>query len=81
MPENRRRWTRIMSDYKAIEWSEGKLKLLDQTRLPREYIVLDLESCQDAIDSIKEMRVRGRSRHRCRGRLRGRNGSQGHEGC
>ena len=59
MPENRRCGTRKMSDYKAIEWSEGKLKLLDQTRLPNEYIVLDLESHQDAIDSIKEMRVRG----------------------
>ena len=48
-----------MADYKAIEWSDGKLKLLDQTRLPREQVVLELTDYCEVIRAIVEMRVRG----------------------
>lgn len=48
-----------MSDVKAIEWEFGKLKLLDQTKLPLETTTLELREYREAIDAIKEMRVRG----------------------
>jgi methylthioribose-1-phosphate isomerase len=44
---------------KAIEWLDGRLRILDQSKLPREQIFVDLDNYQDVALSIKEMRVRG----------------------
>ena len=44
---------------KPIEWVHGKLRILDQTRLPLEHVVLQLEYYQEVADAIKELRVRG----------------------
>jgi len=44
---------------RAIEWLDGKLRILDQSRLPREQIFTDLDNYQDVILAIKEMRIRG----------------------
>jgi methylthioribose-1-phosphate isomerase len=44
---------------KAIEWLDGRLRILDQSKLPREQIFADLDNYQDVALSIKEMRVRG----------------------
>ncbi|HXZ95347.1 MAG TPA: S-methyl-5-thioribose-1-phosphate isomerase [Dehalococcoidia bacterium] len=43
----------------TIEWVDGKLRILDQSRLPREQIFIDLDNYRDVILAIKEMRVRG----------------------
>jgi methylthioribose-1-phosphate isomerase len=43
----------------AIEWLDGRLRILDQSRLPREQIFADLNNYRDVILAIKEMRVRG----------------------
>ncbi|MFO7774116.1 MAG: S-methyl-5-thioribose-1-phosphate isomerase [Dehalococcoidia bacterium] len=43
----------------AIEWLDGKLRILDQSKLPREQIFADLENYLDVVLAIKEMRVRG----------------------
>lgn len=48
-----------MSEIRPIQWDNGQLKLLDQTRLPLETIILELGHYQGAVDAIKEMRVRG----------------------
>jgi methylthioribose-1-phosphate isomerase len=48
-----------MSEVRSIEWESGKLKLLDQTKLPLERTVLELDSYREVIEAIKEMRVRG----------------------
>ena len=48
-----------MAEVKAIEWVSGKLRLLDQTRLPLEYEVLELSGYRDVAQAISEMRVRG----------------------
>ena len=48
-----------MAEYRAIEWSGGKLKLLDQTRLPLEQVVLDLDDYREAVRAIADMQVRG----------------------
>ncbi len=44
---------------KVIEWISGKIRLLDQTRLPWEEVYLELEDYRQVASAIKEMRVRG----------------------
>jgi methylthioribose-1-phosphate isomerase len=48
-----------LSEIRPIQWDNGKLKLLDQTRLPLELVTLEVSRYQEAVDAIKEMRVRG----------------------
>ena len=48
-----------MSEVKAIEWEFGKLKLLDQTKLPLEETTLELRDYREVVEAIKQMRVRG----------------------
>jgi len=43
----------------AIEWLDGRLRILDQSKLPREQIFADLDNYQNVVLAIKEMRVRG----------------------
>ena len=42
-----------------IESREGRIRLLDQSLLPHEEAYLDLESTDDVVRAIREMRVRG----------------------
>ena len=42
-----------------IEWGQGCLRLLDQTRLPWEEVVLEIKTPQDVARAIREMQVRG----------------------
>jgi methylthioribose-1-phosphate isomerase len=44
---------------RTIEWLDGKLMILDQSKLPREQIFIDLDNYRDVVLAIKEMRVRG----------------------
>ena len=44
---------------KTIEWLDGKLRILDQSKLPWEQIVTDLDNYRDVATAIKEMKVRG----------------------
>jgi methylthioribose-1-phosphate isomerase len=44
---------------RAIEWLDGRLRILDQSKLPWEQIFADLDNYQDVVLAIKEMRVRG----------------------
>lgn len=48
-----------MSEIRPIRWEDGRLLLLDQTRLPAEEITLVVERYEDAVSGIREMRVRG----------------------
>ena len=48
-----------MDEIRPIQWVNGRLVLLDQTRLPLEQISLELDRYQQAVDAIREMRVRG----------------------
>jgi methylthioribose-1-phosphate isomerase len=43
----------------TIEWLDGKLRILDQSKLPWEQIFANLDNYHDVILAIKEMRVRG----------------------
>ncbi|KAI6717101.1 hypothetical protein B2J93_5556 [Marssonina coronariae] len=43
----------------AIRYSRGKLEVLDQLKLPHEFVYEDVSTCEGAFDCIKAMRVRG----------------------
>ena len=46
-------------EYRTI-WYENKVvKIIDQTKLPHQFIIKDLNSAKDAINAIKIMEVRG----------------------
>ena len=44
---------------RAIEWLDGTLRILDQSKLPWEQIFADLDDYHDVVLAIKEMKVRG----------------------
>ena len=44
---------------KTIEWLDGKIRILDQSKLPRERIFADLNDYRGVVTAIKEMKVRG----------------------
>jgi methylthioribose-1-phosphate isomerase len=47
------------NSYKTI-WFENKLaKIIDQTKLPHQFVIKDLKTIKDAINAIKTMEVRG----------------------
>jgi methylthioribose-1-phosphate isomerase len=48
-----------MSGLSPVEWRNNKLILLDQTRLPREEVYLEIEDYQDVSAAIKRLAVRG----------------------
>ncbi|MFA5065592.1 MAG: S-methyl-5-thioribose-1-phosphate isomerase [Dehalococcoidia bacterium] len=44
---------------KPIQWSGGKLRLLDQTALPHQEIYLEISDYREAVRAIKALQVRG----------------------
>jgi methylthioribose-1-phosphate isomerase len=44
---------------RPIEWLDGKLRIIDQSKLPREQIFADLDNYHDVVLAIKKMKVRG----------------------
>lgn len=44
---------------KAIEWISGKVRIIDQTRLPWEEVFVDISDYREVAAAIKEMRIRG----------------------
>jgi methylthioribose-1-phosphate isomerase len=49
----------IKSSYQPIAWLGDRVRLLDQTKLPREEVYLELNDYRDVASAIKEMKVRG----------------------
>ncbi|MDA9091691.1 S-methyl-5-thioribose-1-phosphate isomerase [Pelagibacteraceae bacterium] len=45
--------------YRTIWFENNILKIIDQTKLPHQFIVKNLQTIQDAINAIKTMEVRG----------------------
>src|SRR5437588_1125701 len=43
----------------TLDWYEGHLRLLDQTRLPAEEVYLDIHDYREVAGAIRAMRVRG----------------------
>jgi methylthioribose-1-phosphate isomerase len=46
-------------EYRTIWYEEKVVKIIDQTKLPHQFIIKDLNSVIDAINAIKVMEVRG----------------------
>ncbi len=44
---------------RTIDWVEGEIRLIDQTRLPDELAVLRIATLEDLVDSITRLAVRG----------------------
>ena len=45
--------------YKTIWFEDNLVKIIDQTKLPHQFIIKDLKNVKDAINAIKTMEVRG----------------------
>ncbi|MGQ9780290.1 MAG: S-methyl-5-thioribose-1-phosphate isomerase [Bacillota bacterium] len=48
-----------MGHLQSIEWRDGILRLLDQTRLPAELVYLDCRTYRDVVTAINRLSVRG----------------------
>ena len=46
-------------EYRTIWYEENVVKIIDQTKLPHQFIIKDLKKVKDAINAIKVMEVRG----------------------
>ena len=46
-------------EYQTIWFENDVVKIIDQTKLPHQFIIKDLKTVNDAINAIKVMEVRG----------------------
>ena len=46
-------------EYRTIWFEKNVVKIIDQTKLPHQFIIKDLKTVKDAINAIKAMEVRG----------------------
>ena len=44
---------------RTIEWDDGVVKMIDQRRLPQEYVVVEFHDYREVARAIKEMYIRG----------------------
>ena len=49
----------LLNEIRPIEWANGTLRLLDQTLLPSEEVIVEAHTYLEAVDAIRTMRVRG----------------------
>ena len=48
-----------MDELQSIAWLDGKVRILDQTRLPEELVLLEISDYQGIVRAITEMNLRG----------------------
>jgi len=48
-----------MSSFKTIEWKNGKVVMIDQTKLPTEEIYLEFDTYEEVAQAIRDMIIRG----------------------
>ena len=46
-------------EYRTIWFENNIVKIIDQTKLPHQFIIKELKTAKDAINAIKDMEVRG----------------------
>ena len=46
-------------EYRTIWYEDDVVKIIDQTKLPHNFIIKDLETVDHAVNAIKSMEVRG----------------------
>ena len=45
--------------YRTIWYENNVVKIIDQTKLPHQFVIKDLKTIKDAVNAIKTMEVRG----------------------
>jgi methylthioribose-1-phosphate isomerase len=48
-----------MDELRAIEWIDGKVRILDQTQLPNDLVLLEISDHHGVVNAIKDMNIRG----------------------
>jgi methylthioribose-1-phosphate isomerase len=48
-----------MEELRTVDWADGAVRLIDQTRLPEELVLLELTDVEAVADAIRTMKVRG----------------------
>jgi methylthioribose-1-phosphate isomerase len=48
-----------VTEQQTVWWEDGRVRMIDQTRLPAELVILDLSSAEAVAEAIRSMRVRG----------------------
>jgi methylthioribose-1-phosphate isomerase len=48
-----------MTELRTVDWADGAVRLIDQTRLPEELVQLELTDVESVADAIRTMKVRG----------------------
>ena len=46
-------------EYRTIWFEDNKVKIIDQTKLPHQFVIKELKTIKDAVNAIKTMEVRG----------------------
>ena len=46
-------------EYRTIWFENNVVKIIDQTKLPHQFVIKELKTVKDAISAIKKMEVRG----------------------
>ena len=46
-------------EYRTIWYEKNAVNIIDQTKLPHQFIIKELKTVKDAINAIKVMEVRG----------------------
>jgi methylthioribose-1-phosphate isomerase len=49
----------LHTDLRPVDWENGKVKLIDQTRIPDEFVILEYTEYRDVVRAICDMQVRG----------------------
>ena len=44
---------------RTIEWRDGAVVTIDQSRLPNETVFFEMKSCNEVAEAIKTMKIRG----------------------
>ncbi|NMD13507.1 MAG: S-methyl-5-thioribose-1-phosphate isomerase, partial [Candidatus Cloacimonetes bacterium] len=47
------------ADYRSVWWEHGRLKMIDQNRLPQDFVIAEFTSHEAVADAIRYMTVRG----------------------
>jgi methylthioribose-1-phosphate isomerase len=49
----------VMEKMEPIEWLDGKIRIIDQSRLPHQEVQLELAGYEEVAEAIKTLRIRG----------------------
>jgi methylthioribose-1-phosphate isomerase len=49
----------LASEIRTVYWEDGKVLLIDQTRIPEEFSIIAMTDYRDVAEAIREMKVRG----------------------